>query len=74
MIRYGASPRAGIFLAVAARGRAMLNGRGSVVPQDVKDVALDVLRHRILLTYEAAAEEKGAEDILHQILDTVEVP
>jgi MoxR-like ATPase len=74
MIRYGASPRAGIFLAVAARGRAMLNGRGYVVPQDVKDVALDVLRHRILLTYEAAAEEKGAEDILHQILDTVEVP
>ncbi|MBT8041619.1 MAG: AAA family ATPase [Kiritimatiellales bacterium] len=73
-IRYGASPRASIYLSVAARGRAMLNGRGYVVPQDVKDVALDVLRHRILLTYEAAAEEKSAEDILEQILGTVEVP
>ncbi|MDF7798148.1 AAA family ATPase [Pontiellaceae bacterium B1224] len=74
MIRYGASPRATIFLSVAARGRAMLSGRGYVVPQDVKDVALDVLRHRILLTYEAAAEEKSSNDILKQILDTVEVP
>jgi MoxR-like ATPase len=73
-IRYGASPRATIFLSIAARGRAMLNGRGYVVPQDIKDVALDVLRHRILLTYEATAEEKKPEDILHQILDTVEVP
>jgi MoxR-like ATPase len=74
MIRYGASPRATIFLSVASRGRAMLNGRGYVVPQDVKDVALDVLRHRVLLTYEAAAEEKSSVDILRQILDTVEVP
>ena len=74
MIRYGASPRATIFLAVASRGRAMLNGRGYVVPQDVKDVALDVLRHRVLLSYEAVAEEKSSEDILRQILDTVEVP
>jgi MoxR-like ATPase len=74
MIRYGASPRASIFLAVASRGRAMLSGRGYVVPQDVKDVALDILRHRVLLTYEAAAEEKSSEDILKQILDTVEVP
>jgi len=74
MIRYGASPRASIFLSVASRGRAMLNGRGYVVPQDIKDVALDILRHRILLTYEAAAEEKTSEDILRQILETVEVP
>ena len=74
LIRYGASPRASIYLSVASRGRAMLNGRGYVVPQDVKDVALDVLRHRILLTYEAAAEEIGTEDILKRILDTVEVP
>ena len=66
--------RATIFLSVAARGRALLNGRGYVVPQDVKDIALDVLRHRVLLTYEAAAEEKSTEDILKQILDTVEVP
>ncbi|WP_372808751.1 AAA family ATPase [Pontiella sp.] len=73
-IRYGASPRATIFLSVAARGRAMLNGRGYVVPQDVKDVALDVLRHRVLLTYEAAAEEKSSAEIVQQILATVEVP
>lgn len=73
-IRYGASPRASIFLAVAARGRAMLNGRGYVIPQDIKDVALDVLRHRVLLSYEAAAEEKTSEDILVEILNTVEVP
>ncbi|MEA2068495.1 MAG: MoxR family ATPase, partial [Verrucomicrobiota bacterium] len=74
MIRYGASPRASIFLAIASRGRAMLNGRGYVVPQDVKDVALDILRHRVILSYEAAAEEKSSEDILKQILETVEVP
>lgn len=74
MIRYGASPRASIFLTIAARGRAMLNGRGYVVPQDIKDIALDVLRHRVLLTYEAAAEEKNSEDILKLILETVEVP
>jgi MoxR-like ATPase len=74
LIRYGASPRASIFLSVAARGRAMLNGRGYVIPQDVKDVALDVLRHRVLLTYEAAAEETTTEAILQQILETVEVP
>ena len=73
-IRYGASPRASIYLSVASRGRAMLNGRGYVVPQDIKDVALDILRHRVLLTYEAAAEEKTSEDILQQILGTVEVP
>lgn len=74
LIRYGASPRATIFLAIAARGRAMLNGRGYVVPQDVKDIALDVLRHRVLLSYEAAAEEKNSEDILRSILDTIKVP
>jgi MoxR-like ATPase len=74
LIRYGASPRASIYLAVAARGRAMLNGRGYVVPQDVKDVALDILRHRVILSYEAAAEEKSSEDILKQILETIEVP
>ena len=52
----------------------MLNGRGYVVPQDIKDVAMDVLRHRVLLTYEAVAEEKSSEDIVQLILDTVEVP
>jgi MoxR-like ATPase len=74
LIRYGASPRASIYLAIASRGRAMLNSRGYVVPQDIKDVALDILRHRVLLTYEAAAEEKTTEDILKRILETVEVP
>ena len=74
LIRYGASPRASIFLAIASRGRAMLNGRGYVIPQDVKDVAMDILRHRVILTYEAAAEEKTSVDILKQILETVEVP
>ena len=74
LVRYGASPRASIYLSVAARGRALLNGRGYVVPQDIKDVALDVLRHRLLLTYEAAAQEKDSEYILKLILDTVEVP
>ncbi len=74
LVRYGASPRASIFLSVASRGRAMLNGRGYVLPQDVQDVALDVLRHRVLLTYEAAAEEIGPEDLLEQILEKVEVP
>lgn len=74
LIRYGASPRATIFLAIAARGRALLNGRGYVIPQDVKDIALDVLRHRVLLTYEAAAEEKSSTDIIQQILETIEVP
>ena len=74
LIRYGASPRASIFLAIASRGRAMLNGRGYVLPQDVKDVAMNVLRHRVLLTYEAAAEEIAPEDIISRILNTVEVP
>jgi MoxR-like ATPase len=73
-IRYGASPRASIFLSVAARGRALLNGRGYVIPQDVKDVAMDILRHRVILTYEAAAEERSTEDLLQQILETVEIP
>ena len=74
LVRYGASPRASIFLAVAARGKALLGGRGYVIPQDVKDVAMDILRHRVLLTYEAAAEQKTSEDILKRVLETVEVP
>jgi len=74
LIRYGASPRATIFLAMAARGHALLSGRGYVVPEDVKAIAMDVLRHRVIITYEAQAEDKTAEDILNQIFDTVEVP
>lgn len=74
LIRYGASPRATIFLAMAARANALLQGRGYVTPQDVKSVALDVLRHRVALTYEAEAEEKTSEDLVRAILDRVDVP
>ena len=73
-IRYGASPRATIFLAMAARGHALLEGRGYVTPQDVKSIARDVLRHRVTPTYEAEADEKTSEDLVGQILDTVDVP
>jgi MoxR-like ATPase len=74
MIRYGASPRATIFLGMAAKGHALLQERGYVTPQDVKDIGMDVLRHRVIVTYEAEAEEKTSEDIVRQIFDTVEVP
>ena len=74
MIRYGGSPRATIFLAMAAKGQAMLAGRGFVTPQDVKNIAMDVLRHRIMLTYEAEAEEMTSEQIVQKLLDTVKVP
>ena len=73
-IRYGASPRATIYLAMASRAHAMLQGRGYVTPQDVKSVAQDVLRHRVMLTYEAEAEELTSEDIVQRVLDGVEVP
>lgn len=74
LIRYGASPRATIFLAMASRANALLEGRGYVTPQDVKTVAINILRHRVIITYEAEAEEKTAEDIIEQILETVDVP
>ena len=73
-IRHGASPRATIYLAMASRGRAMLQGRGFVIPQDVKSVAQDVLRHRVTVTYEAEAEELASEDVVQRVLDGVEVP
>jgi len=74
LIRYGASPRATIYLAMAARAQALLEGRGYVTPQDVKTVGMDVLRHRVIVSYEAEAEEKTSEDLLQEIFDTVEVP
>jgi len=74
LIRYGASPRATIFLANGARACALLAGRGYVTPQDVKSIAPDILRHRVIVTYEAEAEEKTSDDIVKQILDNVEVP
>ncbi len=74
LIRYGASPRATIFLAMASRVHALLEGRGYVTPQDVKSIGMDVLRHRVIVSYEAEAEGKASEDIVQQIFDTVEVP
>jgi MoxR-like ATPase len=74
LIRYGASPRATIFLVMASKAHAMLSGRDYVIPQDVKDIGMDVLRHRVIITYEAEAEDKTSEDIVQQIFDTVEVP
>jgi MoxR-like ATPase len=74
LIEFGASPRATIFLGVGARANAFLNGRAYVTPQDVKDVAYDVLRHRVVLTYEAEAEQKTSEDVIREILAAVPVP
>ncbi|MDA1272506.1 MAG: MoxR family ATPase [Verrucomicrobia bacterium] len=74
LIRYGASPRATIFLAMASKANALIEGRGYVTPQDVKSVAMDVMRHRVIPTYEAEAEEKTSEDLIEQILKTVDVP
>ncbi len=74
LIRYGASPRATIYLAMASRAKSLIEGRGYVTPQDVKAVAMDVLRHRVIVTYEAEAEEKTSEDIIEKILQTVSVP
>lgn len=74
LIECGASPRASINLCLAARANAFLAGRGYVTPQDVKDIAYEVLRHRIILTYEAEAEEKTSDDIVRQVLESVPVP
>ena len=74
LIAFGASPRASIFLGKGARAIAFLNGRGYVTPQDVKDIAYDVLRHRVILTYEAEAEEKTSDDVIREILNAVPVP
>ncbi len=73
-IQYGASPRATIFLSLVARARAFLEGRGYVTPQDIKSIAPDVLRHRIILTYEAEAEDITTDQIIARIFDSVEVP
>ena len=74
LIEYGASPRASIYLNRAARAHAFLQHRAYVTPEDVRAVALDVLRHRVSVTYEAEAEEVTSEMLVRQILDTVEVP
>ena len=74
MIAYGASPRASIWLGLASRAHAFLRGRGYVTPQDVKSMAPDVLRHRIILSYEAEAEEKTTDDLINILLERIEVP
>ena len=74
LIQYGGSPRASISLALASKALAFLKRRGYVIPEDVRNVCADVLRHRIGLTYEAEAENITAEDIINQILNKVEVP
>lgn len=73
-INYGASPRATIYLAVAAKAHAFIQQRGYVTPQDVKSIGPDVLRHRVIVSYEAEAENKTSEDIIKTIFDNIEVP
>jgi len=73
-IEYGASPRATIYLSIASKAYAFLKGRGYVTPQDVKSIGMDVLRHRVIITYEAEAEEMTAEKVIQNIFDNIEVP
>jgi MoxR-like ATPase len=73
-IEYGASPRASLWLILAGKAHAMVNGRGYVIPEDIQAIAYETLRHRILLTYEAEAEDITSDQIIKQILDTVKVP
>ena len=74
LIAFGASPRATLFLARAAKGLALVRGRGFVIPEDVKEIAADVLRHRIVPTYEAEAEEITTDALVARLLDRIEVP
>lgn len=74
LIEFGASPRASINLAMAGRAFAFLKRRGYVIPEDIRSIAMDILRHRVILTYEAEAEEMTSEDIVTQILNKIEVP
>jgi len=74
LIEYGASPRATLYLTLAAKAHAFLQGRGYVTPQDVKSIGPDVLRHRIIVTYEAEAEEVDADEVVKRVFDGVPVP
>ena len=74
LIEYGASPRASIYLSQASKAYAFMQGRGYVMPQDVKSIGMDVLRHRVIISYEAEAEELTSEDIIRKVFDHVEVP
>lgn len=73
-IQYGASPRASIWLTISAKANALLQGRGYVIPKDVQDVVCDVLRHRIILTYEAESDEITTDDIIQKILEKIKIP
>ncbi|HXB41925.1 MAG TPA: ATPase, partial [Bacteroidia bacterium] len=74
LINFGGSPRASINLALASKAYAFIKRRGYVIPEDVRAISLDVMRHRIGLTYEAEAENITSESIINEILNTVEVP
>ncbi|MCF6238472.1 MAG: MoxR family ATPase, partial [Candidatus Marinimicrobia bacterium] len=74
LIEYGASPRASINLALAAKANAFIHHRGYVTPDDIRAIGMDVLRHRVLITYEAEAEEVSSEDIVQRIFEVTEVP
>ena len=74
LIAYGGSPRATIYLVQAARAHALLRGRGYVTPDDIKAIGLDVLRHRVIVTFEAEAEEISAGDVAQRLLDHIDVP
>lgn len=74
LIQIGASPRASIYLAMASKAKAFIEGRGYVTPEDIREVMWDILRHRIILTFEAEAEEVTVEQIIRRVVDTIEVP
>ena len=74
LIDYGASPRASINIVLASKARAFMEHRGYITPEDVRYVGMDVLRHRVILTYEAEAEELSSEDIIQKLFETIEVP
>ena len=74
LIEYGASPRASIYLAQAAKVMAFLSGRSYVKPQDVKTIGPDVLRHRVLVSYEAEAQDLTSDDLIQEVFNTVDVP
>jgi MoxR-like ATPase len=74
LVQYGASPRATIFLTTASKAHAFIKGRGYVTPEDVKAIGQDVLRHRLILTYEAEAEEVTSEEVVRRVFDAIEVP
>jgi MoxR-like ATPase len=74
LIEFGASPRATINLILASKARAFLEHRGYITPEDVRYVGKDILRHRIILTYEAEAEELSSEDVIQRLFDSIEIP